>query len=130
MKSSSLAAGCVLALAAQTGVAADFDGSKPLICAPVQAWDCLPGDTCERGTPAEVGMPNFIRVNVKDKVVQGTERATPIRTIEESETQLLLTGTELGQGWTLALDRRTGDMAISLTNHEGIAVLFGSCTPL
>ncbi len=120
---------CAVPLAVQSA-AADFDGSKPLICATVEAHDCAAEATCEYGTPGQLGLPQFLRLNVKEKTVQGTQRTTAIKIIEETDTQLLMMGTELGAGWTMALDRDTGTMVISMATSSGAAVLFGACTPL
>jgi len=43
---------------------------------------------------------------------------------------VLLMGTELGYGWSIALDQATGDMAATLVNRGGTYAFFGSCTPL
>jgi hypothetical protein len=110
--------------------AGDFDGSKLLICAPVEAIDCAPGETCKKGTPADVGVPAFIRIDIAKMVVIGPKRTTPIVSIEKSEKQILLQGTELGFAWTLALDQDSGEISGSFINREEVFVLFGSCTPL
>jgi hypothetical protein len=39
-----------------------------------------------------------------------------------------LMGTEMGLGWTIALDQSDGSMATTLTNREGAFVFFGTCT--
>lgn len=120
-----------LALAAAwTSSAADFDGSKMLICAPVEAMDCAPGAVCGRGVPGDIGAPAFIRIDFSKKVVIGPKRTTPIIAIEKNESQVLLQGNELGYGWSIAVDQEDGEMSATLTNHEGAYVLFGSCTPL
>ena len=46
-------------LAAGTASAGDFDGSKLLICAPVEAIDCAPGEDCTKGRPDDIGAPSF-----------------------------------------------------------------------
>jgi len=120
-----------LALAASgPSTAADFDGSKTIICAPVEAMDCTPGAVCERGVPGDIGAPAFIRIDFGKKVVIGPKRTTPIVSIEKGESQVLLQGNELGYGWSIALDQEGGHMSATLTNRDGAFVLFGSCTPL
>jgi hypothetical protein len=114
--------------AAVPAPASDFDGSKLLICAPVEAMDCAAGGPCDRTSPDEVGAPAFIRIDVAKKVIVGPKRTSPIQFIEKSDGQLLLLGTELGYGWTVALDQDTGKVAITLANRDGAFVLFGSCT--
>lgn len=125
-----LAFAAIAALLSTPVFAADFDGSKPLICAPVEAIDCTPGQDCLRGTPDDIGAPNFIRINFIKKTISGTQRITPIEAVADTGSQLLLRGTELGYGWTLALDRASGRMSATLTDAEGAFVMFGACTPL
>jgi len=115
---------------AGSAVGADFDGSKPLICAPVEALDCSAGEACEKSTPDEVGAPAFLRIDFQKKIVRGTKRDSPVSVIEKSESDTLLLGTELGYGWTVAIDAQSGRMSATLTDNEGVFVLFGYCTPL
>jgi len=117
-------------LSAGSASAGDFDGSKVLICAPIEVSDCAPGETCRKGAPADVGVPAFIRIDIAKKSVVGPKRTTPIVSIEKSEQQILLQGTELGYAWTLVLDQDSGELSGSFLNREDVFVLFGSCTPL
>jgi hypothetical protein len=108
----------------------DFDGSKALICAPIEAMDCTPGQDCARGAPDDIGAPSFIRFDFSKKVAVGPKLASPIQSMESDDNQLLLRGSELGYGWTMALNRSSGKMVVTLTDNKGAFVLFGSCTPL
>jgi len=117
-------------VAAGAAFAADFDGSKRLICATVEARDCVSGSPCYRGLPREIGAPNFFRVDFEKKSLIGPQRTTAIRAMEKDDAQLLLQGVELGYLWVVALDRASGGFSASLTNRDGAFVLFGSCTPL
>jgi hypothetical protein len=125
-----LAAMLVLPLGA--AAAADFDGSKQLICAPVTAIDCGPADPCSSGRPADIGAPAFMRIDFAQKTITGPKRTTTITSMEKSTDagQLLLQGHELGYAWTLALDTGDGSMGVTLVNRDGVFVLFGSCMPL
>jgi hypothetical protein len=108
--------------------AGDFDGSKLLICAPVEALDCEAGEACAKSTPAEIGAPAFVRIDFAQKALVGPKHTSPIQVLEKTDQQVLIQGTELGFGWTLALDQETGSLAITLANRDGVFVLFGSCT--
>ena len=110
--------------------AADFDGSKRLICAPVEAMDCVAGAECIKGNPDDIGAPAFMRIDFAGKAIAGPGRTTPIKHMETAASQVLLQGTEVGYAWALALDRSSGKFSATLTNREGTFVLFGSCTPL
>lgn len=126
-RASGLLAAVALAGAAS---ATDFDGSKRLICATVEARDCVSGASCVNAVPDEIGAPAFMRIDFERKVIVGPQRTTAIQVLEKSDRQLLLLGTELGYGWTLALDRATGRFSGSLADTTGVFVLLGSCTPL
>jgi hypothetical protein len=108
---------------------ADFDGSKPLLCATIDAHSCDPGEVCASGLPADLGVPQFLRIDFSKKTVVGPARTTPIRFMEAGAGQLLLQGTELGFAWTIALDTADGTMTLSLVNREDAYMLFGACTP-
>ena len=130
MKRIMQAAAVVAALTAQAS-AGDFDGSKLLICATLEASECSPGLACEKaGRPDDLGAPIFIRIDIEKRVMIGPQKTSPIVSIERSPEQILLQGTELGYAWSIALDQEDGSMAASLVGRNGIFVLFGQCTPL
>jgi hypothetical protein len=108
---------------------ADFDGSKRLICATVDAHACDPGEACLRGLPDSIGMPEFMRIDFSGKTIAGPKRTTEIRYMDKSADQVLLQGTELGYAWTIALDKTDGSMSLTLVNREDVFVVFGYCTP-
>jgi hypothetical protein len=122
-----VAAACTCALAGSAAQAGDFDGSKALICAPAEVNECVAGAKCLGATPREAGAPTFLRIDFAKKVVVGPQRTSPIQLVEKSAGQLLLMGTELGFGWSLALDQDSGDMTATLADRDGAFVMFGSC---
>jgi hypothetical protein len=103
--------------AAVPALAGDFDGSRLLICAPVQAFDCGPGEDCAKGIPDDIGAPAFMRIDVANKAVIGPKRTSPILHVDKSDSQLLLLGTELGYGWILVIDQETGKLTATLANR-------------
>jgi len=113
-----------------TAAAADFDGSNPLICATIDAMDCVPGQDCTKGRAGDMGAPAFLRIDFTKKTIGGTKRTTPILSMDTSGKQILFQGKELEYGWTLALDQENGDFSATMVNRDGAFVLFGSCTPL
>ena len=120
----------LLALLPLAAVAADFDGSKPLICATVEAHDCSSGQACTKGLAADFAAPTFVRIDVAKKVVVGPTRTTPIVMIEKSDKQIILLGTELDYAWSMALDKEDGTMSAAIVDRTGVFALFGNCTPL
>lgn len=116
-----------LALGSASG--ADFDGSTPLICAPTEAVELFSGAAVVKTRPRDVGAPAFLRVDIANNKITSAKRVTPIKFIERGDRQILLQGTELGFGWTLALDQQRGDMTLSFVDRAGAVVLQGSCMP-
>lgn len=111
-------------------VADEFDGSVPLICATVEARDCVLGSDCYTGNPDDLGAPRFIRIDFKKKVLKGTEISSPILNMTKQKNQLIMQGSELDFGWTFSLNQSNGKFSASLTNPDGAFLLFGSCMPL
>jgi hypothetical protein len=118
-----------LGLVSGAALSADFDGSKPLLCATFEAHGCDAGDTCLRVLPARVGLPQFLRIDFAKQAIIGPKRTTPIASIERGPGQMLLQGTELGIGWTIALDTASGRISATLVNREVAFAVFGACTP-
>jgi hypothetical protein len=69
--------------------------------------------------------PNF----AKKTIVGSSQRSTAIRYMETGEGQLLMQGTELGYGWNIALDTKSGGISMAPVNRDDVFVLFGTCTP-
>jgi hypothetical protein len=105
-----------------------IDGTKPLICASIEALDCDPGLPCDRGTPDIMGAPQFVRVDFAKNEVVGPLRTTKIRSMENDDDQIVLQGYEVGLGWTIAIDRFTGNMRASFAGWDAAFIVFGACT--
>ena len=119
-----------LALLSLPALAADFDGSKPLLCATQSALDCARGDDCATGLPEEIGAPTFMRIDLAKKSVIGPQTTTEILLQDKSGKQLLLQGRESGFGWTIVIDQPSGELTVTLTNRNGAYVLYGACTAI
>jgi len=119
----------VLFVAVSPAFAGDvFDGTKPLLCASVEALDCDPGVPCDRGIPEIMAAPQFLRIDFAKNEIAGPKRTTKIRSIDKDDDQIVLQGFEIGMGWTLALDRAAGNMRITLAGGDSTFIIFGACT--
>jgi len=107
-----------------------FDGKKTLLCASVEAMDCVSGTPCVSGLPEEIGAPQFLKIDFAEKKIIGPKRTTPVLNIEKTDEQFLLQGIELNMGWLFALNRTTGKFTSTLADEEGAFVIFGACTVL
>ncbi|HEX6733283.1 MAG TPA: hypothetical protein VF096_00605 [Azonexus sp.] len=118
----------LLAVLATAAPAADFDGSRPLICAPLVAIDCARGEECLSGLPEDIDAPAFMRFDFKKKQVSGARVASDILLLERSDKHLLLQGREGEYGWTIVIGAGSGDMTVTLATRGTAVVMHGSCT--
>ncbi len=112
--------------------AADFDGSKPLLCATIETFECGSGIECQRGTAQSVNLPQFLVIDFKDKKISGTRESgevltTKIENMERSEGKLVLQGTENNKGWNMLINEATGKMTITASDDQVGFVVFGAC---
>ena len=112
--------------------AGDFDGSKKLLCVPVQGYHCAPGAECARVTAEDVNIPQFIRVDVKRKSMSGVgeKESTSIQNVRKADGKTILQGAENGRGWSMVIDQVTGKMSASISDNRVGFLMFGACTPL
>lgn len=113
--------------------ASDFDGSKSLLCAPAEAYQCAPALDCQRATPEEIGVPRFVDIDFKKKTIsgknrEGEERSTALQNVEKRDGKTILQGAENGRGWSIVVDQATGLMSASVADDGDGIVLFGACT--
>ena len=121
-------------------VAGDFDGSKPLICAVVDLVECQPGGKCQQVTAEDVGIPQFLKINFKEKKISatqadGSQKTTKIENFEKIDGKLIIQGAEDGiegvrdgVGWSLAIAEETGKTVLTASGDEVGFVIFGACT--
>ncbi len=114
--------------------AADFDGSRNLLCVPTDAIQCVGAGHCGRVAVEEVSFPRFINVEFKQKRLRGTvlggeEQTTAIQNVQTNPGgRTILQGAENGRGWSLTIDPSTGDMSVAIAGDDIGFVLFGVCT--
>lgn len=132
--STALALGLGLSAAAiSAGVAANtIGGKKNLVCAGTHVVGCS-GETCIQGSPNSFDLMNFIFVDVKRKVVHGTdddgkEVTSPIKNLEVTENAVVLQGIENHMGWTMGIDRIDGSLTMSATGSDVNFMISGNCT--
>lgn len=121
-------------------VAADFDGSRELICAVMDLVECQPGATCQPVTAEQAGIPNFFKINFKEKQIKtvhadGRQRSTTIENFEKIDGKLIIQGAEDGiegvrdgVGWSAAIAQETGKMVLTASGDAVGFVIFGACT--
>ena len=120
----------LFAIAASAGAAPPYDGTKPMQCAIQTVMVCSDPSACVRGTAQTVNLPPVLNVDVGQRLISGaaTGRTIKIAWVERQSGRLLVGGTEMGGGWTMAGAEDTGAMSSAVIARSGGFMLFGSCS--
>lgn len=118
--------------AAAPVMAQDFDGSTALICAVIEIFDCGPGVDCQRGNAKSINIPQFLKINFKEKTISGKLGSGELRTTKIKNTgldvdNLMLQGIQGGRAWSMIINQATGDMTLTASDFEAGFVVFGAC---
>ena len=115
-------------------MAADFDGSKPLVCAAIEAVSCRADVACKRGTAESLGIPQFFWFDlgaktIAEKGLDGQIRESAIQTVTQGPAYVIVQGAKDDLGWSGTISKVSGKL--TLTGSDGAAALtvFGACTP-
>ncbi|MGH7846359.1 MAG: hypothetical protein ACREQW_14475 [Candidatus Binatia bacterium] len=112
---------------------ANFDGSVALLCVPIEITDCEAGGKCNNSTVEEANLPQFIKVNFRDKTLASVgepSRTTPIIHLDRESGKLILHGGQKGRGWTMIISEATGKMSAAISEERAAFIIFGACAPL
>jgi hypothetical protein len=121
------------AFLAQSAWAADFDGTRPFICAPIEIVSCTPDDGCEKETADSINLPKFLTFDVAASKITGTRPdgeplATAIDSVRHVEGQMAMQGIEGNIVWSVAIANESGDMSLAAMGNGTSYVAFGACT--
>jgi len=120
----------LLGVAVTAGAAPPYDGSKPMQCAISTVMVCSDPSVCVRGNASTVNLPPVLNVDVGQKLISGaaTGRTIKITSVEREGGRLLLSGSESGGSWNLAVVEDSGAMSSVVLVRNGGFLMFGTCT--
>jgi hypothetical protein len=126
----------IAALALPAVLAADdVSGQQALLCTAVQATLCTDDGDCVIDNPAELNIPQFLELNLKDKTISttkasGENRSTPIRTLLRENGLIILQGVEMGRAFSFVITEKTGLLSAAVARDAKTVSVFGACTPM
>ena len=125
-----LSVGLLAVSLAAEGRAEGLDGTAPLVCDFVEAAQCDGAAVCRDVTLEQIDLPAVIHVDFAGKALasEDGQRTSPIASVEALDTALVLQGYQNGRGWTMVVDRATGQLSATLAEVEGAFVVAGACT--
>ena len=122
-----------LLLASAASIADDVSNSNRLLCSTSQLVVCFESGECVTMQPWEVGVPQFVVIDTKKKLISttkasGENRSTPIRTLQREDATIFLQGVEAGRAFSFSIDEQTGLLTVAVS-RDGLTVsVFGACT--
>ena len=117
-------------IAAAPALAADFDGSKPLICSSIEAHDCELGITCKRAIAEDLNVPQFIRFDFTAKTLSARGRTSKMQSYVRSDGMLIVQGFENSRAFSVTISEASGKLVGAIAADEEGFMIFGACTPL
>ena len=113
----------------------DLKGAQSLLCTAVEATLCDEGGDCVSESPAELNIPEFLQVNLTEKMMSttkasGENRTTPIRTMERADGALYIQGIEQGHAFSFVISESTGTLSAAVALDGQSVSIFGGCTPM
>jgi hypothetical protein len=120
-------------LASSVALADKLEGADRLLCAPSEIKICVEDADCYPAHASELGVPDFIIVDLKNKKLQTTKasdqtRSTGFSTMSRNAGKIYLQGIENGRAFSFVIDEATGRMTVAVS-RDGVAVsAFGACT--
>jgi hypothetical protein len=124
---------CLIGLAAiclaTAATAETLDASKPLTCMLNASAQCDTEATCIQVTLEQIDLSKDLRVDFANGLLSSKldDRTSPIDDVDELDTVLVLQGHQNGRGWTMVIDRASGNLSAALAESAGAFVLSGEC---
>ena len=132
MKRSAVVVASVGLLASGVALTDNLEGADRLLCAPTEIKICVEDADCYPAHASELGVPDFIIVDLKNKKLQTTKASGQTRStafsVSRNAGKIYLQGIENGRAFSFVIDEATARMTVAVS-RDGVAVnAFGACT--
>jgi hypothetical protein len=119
----------VLFFSASIAGAEGLDASGPLVCDLAQSTQCDTSANCKKVTLEQIHLPPVLHVDFSASQLTSPsgERRSPIFSVEVFEAVLVIQGHQDKRGWTMVIERATGQLSAAVADDEGTFVLAGAC---
>jgi hypothetical protein len=116
-----------------TALADNLEGVDRLLCATGEIILCVEGDECYTVLASDIGVPDFVVVDLGAKTLSTTEasqqnRSTPIANVSRSDGRIFLQGVERGRAFSFLIDEVTGRVTVAVSRDGATVSVFGACT--
>ena len=105
-------------LASGAALTDNIEGADRLLCAPVQIKICVEEAECYPAHASELGVPDFVIVDLKNKKMQTTKssqqtRTTAFSSMSRTDGKIFLQGLENGRAFSFVINEITGSLNFS-----------------
>jgi len=120
-------------LAAGLVGAENLEGVDRMVCAATDVQICIEYDSCYSAAPVDLGIPEFVVIDVDEKTVSTTNRSSQNRSssftsVQKEDGLIYLQGVEGKRAFSFVIDEASGRMTVAVS-RDGISVsVFGACT--
>ena len=115
----------------------ELTGVDRFLCSAGSVSVCCDDGQCASGTAAELGVPQFMEFDLKQKRVSttkasGLNRATAIDNLKRENGIIVMQGVENGRAYSFVVDEKQGTLSATVAVQEaGCNIIgFGTCTPM
>lgn len=124
-----------LLLAPSVSRADDLSKQDLILCTAVSVMHCDDDGDCVADLPWNLNIPQFIQVNLKDKMLSttkasGENRSTPITNLSREEGLIFLQGVQNGRAFSFVINEQSGMLSVAVAREGKVVSVFGACTPL
>lgn len=119
--------------AAALAYAENLQGVDRMLCAAMDVQICIEYDSCYTAAPMDLGVPEFVIIDMDDKSISTTEssgenRSTAFNSVQKEDGLIYLQGVEGGRAFSFVIDEESGRMTVAVS-RDGMSIsVFGACT--
>lgn len=127
--------GAATMFAAGPVLADALGNSNELLCYGLTATVCtIDGETCDTMEPWELNLPDFVRLDLRARVVASTDsagekRQTPIASLERENGYVYMQGLQNGRAYSWVIAQSTGEGTMTINTFDTGVTIFTVCTP-
>ena len=114
-------------------LADNLQGADRLLCATGRITICVEDAACYDAHAAELGVPDFVIVDLKNKKMQTTKaseenRTTAFTTVTRAGGSIYLQGIDAGRAFSFVISEATGRVTVAVSRDGASVTAFGTCT--
>jgi hypothetical protein len=127
--------GVTTTLMAGSALADALGSGNEFLCYGLTATVCtIEAGQCETREPWELDLPDFVRLDLRGRVIKSTaaaleQRETSIARMEREDGLIFLQGSQNGRAFSWVISETTGEGTMMINSQDTGVTVFTVCTP-